>query len=290
MKLIIAVLLLTIGAFAQNTREYYVSGKLRLEGTTDDRGGKVGTWNEFYENGRLKSTIRYNYNKLVSKIEYTVKGNISREVRYDGDYISYEKTAYHVSTYVKGIVRYIDGVSQWTYECDTIYVNTKTGVQHKQVCGYRTSHGNKAGRWNIETIVASPSVMTHIDTIRHYEYVVYDTTSGEFIRYVSGSFSKEFMIRDMKIGGEYRSILEKTYSGFTNSLYTGWKSDKYMTFSSSLRWTFDHENVYSSINQNRHLGVYNCDMQEYMPDKKCLSFDTYLHRIEEFEEIYNRYK
>lgn len=291
MKAIIAVLLFTLITFAQNTREYYVSGKLRLEGATSDRGDKVGTWNEFYESGRLKATTLYAYGTLVSKIEYALNGKVARETRYEGGYLSYEKTTSHESVYVKGVIRYLDGVSQWSYSCDTLtFLDKGNEIQQQQLCGYRTAGGTKAGTWYIKTLAASPDVMTLIDTTRSYSYVVYDTTSGEFIRYVRGSFSREYKIRDMKMGGELRGILEKNTSGFTHSIYSGWASDGHLKFSSSLRWSSDHNYVYSSINPSQHLSVYNCDMQEYMPNKACHPLDTYLHHIELFEESYKRYK
>jgi hypothetical protein len=130
MKLIIAILLLAIGAFAQNTTykdgtdcecdsirsDYYTSGELMSEvpyingkpnGThklyhangnlqitaTYNNGKQHGTENWYYRNGNLQFTVTYNNGKRhgIDK-EYFRNGNLAGTATYNnGKLIGYKK-------------------------------------------------------------------------------------------------------------------------------------------------------------------------------------------------------
>lgn len=271
MKLILALLVMVMSVYAQNTREYYVSGKLRLEGTINDHGSKVGTWNEFYENGRLKSTTQYKYNKIVSEIKYGRKGTIEHELRYDGDYISYEKTPTHTTEYVKGIVRYIDGVSQWSYQCDNIVAGNTT----KTLCGYATLLGSRVGYWKITSSQPENDIVKSAT-----RYAVYDTTRSTTLLYLKD---------EVCFNNGAGCTIGITKSTEHTLYYYDSVSDSYK-FNNSLSWTNNHTRVFSSGNRSNNLTMDNCDNQEYMPNKVCIEHVKYKYVINIYEELFTMYK
>jgi hypothetical protein len=242
-KLILALLIMVMSIYAQNTREYYVSGKLRLEGTIDQRGSKIGTWNEFYENGRLKTTTQYEYNSVAYQIDYTRKGTIEQEVKYDGMYFSYVKTPKHTSEYVKGIIRYRDGVSQWTYQCD----NVQYGNVTSKMCGYATSLGSRVGFWTITPQYKSEFVKS--DTY----YAVYDTVADTKLLYLKDEVC-------FNNGGD--CIIGVIKSDEYTLYYYDSNAGSYK-FNNSLSWNNSLSYFYSSQNPRKH-NADDCDMSDEM--------------------------
>lgn len=241
MKYILTLLLLALSIFAQNTREYYVSGKLHMEGNVSDHGQKIGTWNEFYENGRLRSTTQYRYGQVVSIIYYTMKGALSREFKYDTDgHISYDNNAGRITEYVEGLVRYIDGVSQWNYGCDSIAHNNVK----QTLCGYTTLLGSRVGFWSIKLDKEDDLIESA------HRYAVYDTTRSTTLLYLKEEICSKMAGCMIGITESNKSVL---YALNANT-------NKY-EFNSSISWNNDFTYFYTSLAPSKHSGD-DCNMSD----------------------------
>lgn len=100
MKQFITILTFILGAVLvhaqkKEQKDYYGSGALKIQGyyisTEEDRFQKVGEWKEYYENGKLKSILKYNE-----------KGKLEGEAR-----------NYYETGELKSTGSYKEGVSQF---------------------------------------------------------------------------------------------------------------------------------------------------------------------------------
>ena len=280
----IILIALALG-YTQSSREYYPSGKLKEEGTLNERGTKIGVWNTFYENGRLKTTSRFQYGQLQTTIEYSAKGIPTLERRYEGEFLVYEMVGAVSTSYVKGVPRYRNGISLWDYRCDTLMVSAGQDTQQHQICGYIKSDGGRVGPWRVSIIKASEEVLVMMDTNNTHITVTYDTVASTLLEY-RRTFDERRPLNTLM----YLGTITKGYNGWTSTLYTALTTDKVYTFNNSLKWSYSRKYISSSMNSKRNLTVDNCDDQEYMPAKKCPRYSTYGCIIDSYESQLQPYK
>ena len=98
-----------VGPFTLYTPTYHIA----LKGTFDDKGKKIGTWNWFYYDGKLKESTTFldDQREGISK-QYFPSGKIKYEIPYSKDSIDGEAKIYYEGGELSSIVPYSNGARQ----------------------------------------------------------------------------------------------------------------------------------------------------------------------------------
>ena len=284
MKFIIVMLLVLVTAsMADVHTEYYSSGKKRLEGNISNNGLKSDIWNEFYENGRLKSVTVYGYRCITSHIDYSTTGKLLSSANYNAygvllDSIDNKGNTY---SYVDGILRYKNKKDMWTVRCDEF--NPDTGRKYTY-CGQVTYNGNRAGVW-----VGTEREKT--DSLIYALENVYDTATGELLVVKTwyndrNLLPDDYQMIDRGLTAEITVSITEPNRNTTYGKYVG--SSEYK-LQDQLVWSESH--VWSHTDTRAGLTYSNCPFDnDTRITKTCGEHNSFGSYIRLLERGFNQFK
>mgnify|MGYP000020582021 CR=1 FL=1 len=118
--LLIAVFLFSYNINAQEHKEYFKSGKLKVTGTLEDEI-KTGTWNYYFKNGKISKTGNYKGDKLHGEWKYFHDNGKLRIIgKYDNGNDFGLWKYFHKNGKLRAVGYYTDGemTGKWKYYHD----------------------------------------------------------------------------------------------------------------------------------------------------------------------------
>ncbi len=212
--LFIALSLLVLTSYAQEYKEYYKSGKLKVSGMKKNNL-ETGEWKYFFENGKISKTGNYLEGKLNGEWKYYHDNGLLRII---GKYIKGKDIGlwkyYHENGALRAIGKYKNGkfTGNWKYYYKNSILS-KTGKRENGIDVGEWKYFNEDG--TLKKIEKKVSEKDAIEKVMGYYFEGTKTDNPDLLR---KAFHSEATLKFINTKGEHtKRSIQTFFSYFTNT-------------------------------------------------------------------------